>query len=56
MQKHEVTNIAVLFVCLIMIVILGILSFIKSDSKKWYIYIIVFAAVEVISIIYLAFL
>jgi len=56
MQKHEVANIPLLFICLILIIGCGVLLFLKSDTKKWYIYLIIFAAVEAFSIIYLAFL
>jgi len=56
MDKHQVTNIPILFISIILIIALGILSFFKADTKKWYIYIIIFAAIEAISIIYLAFL
>jgi hypothetical protein len=55
MTKHAV-SIPLLLICLVLIIALGILSFIKSDSKNWYIYILIFAAVEAFSIIYLAFL
>lgn len=56
MNKHEVTSIPLLFICLILIIACGILSFIKSDSKKWYIYLLALVAIEAISILYLAFL
>ncbi len=55
MQKHEV-SIPLLFVCLILIILFGILSFMKRDTKNWYLYVLIFAAVEAISILYLAFL
>lgn len=55
MTKHAV-SIPLVIISIILIMALGILSFIKADSKQWYIYIIIFAAIEAISIIYLAFL
>jgi len=56
MDKHAVTNIPVLFISIILIIALAIVSYIKNDSKQWYIYILIFALVEAVAIIYLAFL
>ena len=56
MTKHLVTSIPLLFACLVLIIIFGVLSFIKSDSKKWYLYLLALVAFEAISILYLAFL
>jgi len=56
MDKHAVTNIPLLFICLILIIACAVLSMLKRDSKQWYIYLIVLAALEAISIMYLAFL
>jgi hypothetical protein len=56
MDKHAVTNIPILFISMILIIALGILSYYKAETKQWYLYVLIFAAVEAIAIIYLAFL
>ncbi len=53
---HAVTNIPLLFICLILIIASAVLSMLKRDSKQWYIYLIALAVIETISIMYLAFL
>jgi quinol-cytochrome oxidoreductase complex cytochrome b subunit len=55
MTKHEV-SIPLVLIAMVLMIALGILSYKKADSKEWYIYIIIFAVVEGLSILYLAFL
>jgi hypothetical protein len=55
MTKHEV-SIPLLLIAIVLMIALGILSYMKADTKQWYIYIIIFAVVEGLSILYLAFL
>jgi hypothetical protein len=55
MEKHAV-SIPLLLVCLVLIIAFGILTFLNADKKNWYIYVIIFAIVETVSIMYLAFL
>ncbi|MDP4220297.1 MAG: hypothetical protein Q8916_00865 [Bacteroidota bacterium] len=56
MDKHAVTNVPLLFLCLILIVALAIFSYLKRDSGKWYLYLVILVALETVSILYLAFL
>ena len=55
MQKHEV-SLPLLFICLVLIIVFGVLTYLKRDSKQWVMYVVLFGVVEAISIFYLAYL